>query len=162
MIRAVSDNVPEPSESFTISLLSASNGGRVSAPFSASIVISASDDPMGVLGLASYPTGIVINEGEDLSVMLVLKYNSTVTACTYYAMHRVVRSAGTLGEVSAVWQITPMDTNTFQIITDTVTLSNGQQTAIITVPVSQHSRIHTYCTLSTLCDYRRCKTAILK
>lgn len=71
MIRAISDGQPEPSESFTISLLSASNGGRVSAPFSASIVISASDDPMGVLGLASYPTGIVISEGDDLTAMSV-------------------------------------------------------------------------------------------
>lgn len=54
-----------------MSLLSASNGGRLSAPFSASIVISASDDPMGVLGLATYPTGIVVNEGENLIAMLV-------------------------------------------------------------------------------------------
>ena len=78
MIRAINDNRPEPSESFTISLLSASNGGRVSAPFSASIVISASDDPMGVLGLAPYPTGIVVNEGEDLTAMLV----TTHSICT--------------------------------------------------------------------------------
>ena len=55
--------------------------------------------------------------------------------------YRVVRSAGTLGEVSAVWRITPMDNNTFQIVTDTVVLTNGQQTAIVTVPVSQHSRM---------------------
>lgn len=68
---AINDNLPEPSESFTVSLLSASNGGRLSAPFSASIVISASDDPMGVLGLATYPIGIVVNEGDDLNAMLV-------------------------------------------------------------------------------------------
>ena len=73
MIRAVHDNQPEPSEGFTISLLSATNSGRISAPFSASIVISASDDPMGVLGLAPYPTGIVISEGEDLTIMLVIQ-----------------------------------------------------------------------------------------
>jgi len=47
--------------------LTASNGGRLSAPQSASIVISASDDPMGVLGFDSYPLGIVVNEGEDLT-----------------------------------------------------------------------------------------------
>ena len=54
--------------------------------------------------------------------------------------YRVVRSAGTLGEVSAVWELTPMDTNTFQIVTGTATLAHGQQTAIITVSVSQNSR----------------------
>ena len=53
----------------------------------------------------------------------------------------MIRSAGTLGEVSAVWEITPMDTNTFQIITGTVTLANGQQTANIRVSVSQYSGI---------------------
>lgn len=84
MIRAVTDSLPEPSESFSISLLSASNGGRISAPFSASIVISASDEPMGVLGLASYPTGIVVNEGDDLTVMLVLKY---ITQQHIYLLH---------------------------------------------------------------------------
>ena len=82
MIRAISDNQPEPSEGFTISLLSASNGGRVSAPFSASIVISASDDPMGVLGLAPYPTGIVVNEGEELTAMLVI-LNNICTILSY-------------------------------------------------------------------------------
>lgn len=54
---------------------------------------------------------------------------------TYYFL-RVIRNGGTLGEVSVVWQLTPIDTNTFQVVTDTVTLTNGQQTANITVSVS--------------------------
>ena len=55
--------------------------------------------------------------------------------------YRIVRSAGTLGKVSAVWRITPMDNNTFQIVTDTVILTDGQQTATVTVPVS-HNDMH--------------------
>ena len=86
-MRAINDNQPEPSESFTVTLLSASNGGRLSAPFSASVVISASDDPMGVLGLASYPTGIVVNEGEAFTAMLVLKHlnsKSIIQSSTFF------------------------------------------------------------------------------
>lgn len=64
------------------------------------------------------------------------KLHITQWHATTCSLFRVIRSAGTLGEVSAVWRITPMDTNTFQIVTDTVTLANGQQTATITVSVS--------------------------
>ena len=77
--------------------------------------------------------------------------------------YRVVRSAGTLGEVSAVWELTPMDTNTFQIVTGTATLAHGQQTAIITVSVSQNSRQVDIVYKSHMhYDYRHYKTAILK
>ena len=58
---------------------------------------------------------------------------------------RIIRSAGTLGEVSVVWQLSPMDTNTFQIVSDSVTLINGQQSANFTVSVSTHGKVILVC-----------------
>jgi len=52
-------------------------------------------------------------------------------------LSRILRSAGSLGDVSVVWQLIPMDTNTFQIVSDSVTLTNGQQSANFTVSVSK-------------------------
>ena len=66
-IRALGDNVAEGFETFTITLVSASNGGRVFGTTQANIGIPTSDDPSGVVQFRSYPEGIVVMEGDLLT-----------------------------------------------------------------------------------------------
>ena len=66
-IRALGDNVAESFETFTVTLVSASNGGRVFGTTQANIGIPTSDDPNGVVQFDSYPEGIVVMEGDQLS-----------------------------------------------------------------------------------------------
>ena len=66
-IRALGDNVAESFETFTITLVSASNGGRVFGTTQANIGIPTSDDPSGVVQFDSYPEGIVVMEGDQLT-----------------------------------------------------------------------------------------------
>ena len=66
-IHALGDNVAEGFETFTITLVSASNGGRVFGTTQANIGIPTSDDPSGVVQFRSYPEGIVVMEGDLLT-----------------------------------------------------------------------------------------------
>ena len=66
-IRALGDNVAEGFETFAITLVSASNGGRVFGTTQANIGIPTSDDPSGVVQFRSYPEGIVVMEGDLLT-----------------------------------------------------------------------------------------------
>ena len=66
-MRAVSDGIPELFESFLVELVGTEGGGRIADPSEARIAIQASDNPNGVVGFDSYPSGIVINEGDLLT-----------------------------------------------------------------------------------------------
>ena len=66
-IRALGDNAAEGFETFTVTLVSASNGGRVFGTTQANIGIPTSDDPSGVVQFGSYPEGIVVMEGDQLT-----------------------------------------------------------------------------------------------
>ena len=61
------DGIPELFETFVVTLLSTEGGGRIVDPSEARIAIQASNDPNGVVGFDSYPSGIVVNEGELLT-----------------------------------------------------------------------------------------------
>ena len=73
-VRAVADGVPELFESFLVELVSTEGGGRIVEPSEARIAIQASNDPNGVVGFDSYPSGIIINEG-DLLTFRYLNFN---------------------------------------------------------------------------------------
>ena len=49
--------------------------------------------------------------------------------------HRIVRSAGLNGEVTATWRISPSDTAVFTTTSTIVAFADGQSEAIVTVQV---------------------------
>ena len=67
-IWALGDGVAESFETFTVTLMSATNGGRVFGTSQANIGILASDDPSGLIAFDSYPDGIVASEGDQIVV----------------------------------------------------------------------------------------------
>ena len=81
-IQSVNDGLPELAEIHTVTLVSASNGGRITQPDSAFISIPASDAPFGIISLASYPLdAIVVEEGGSFTVRLVTRHSSTALDC---------------------------------------------------------------------------------
>ena len=67
-IRVLRDGAAESFETFTVTLVSATNGGRVFGTSQANIGVLASDDPSGLIAFASYPNGIVASEGDEIVV----------------------------------------------------------------------------------------------
>ena len=70
-IRALGDGEAEEFEAFTITLVSATNGGRIFGTSQANLGILASNDPSGVVAFDPYPEGIVVNEGETVNARSV-------------------------------------------------------------------------------------------
>lgn len=114
------DGIPESFEAYPVRLVSITGGGRIVDPLESVLAIQASDDPTGVLALEQFPAGVVVNEGEILTV-------------------GVTRSAGTSGTVTLTWDITPPDATVFATVSDTVVLVNGQSQATITIQVRTSS-----------------------
>ena len=115
-ITAVQDGMPESFEAFPVELVAVMGGGRLVDPRQSIIAIQASDDPTGILALRQVPSGLVVNEGEELVV-------------------GVVRSAGTSGTVTLTWEITPPDGTVFATLNDTIVLEDGVSESLIRVQV---------------------------
>lgn len=113
-MRAVDDGIPELFEAFAISLVSADGGGRITDPREARVAIRSSNDPNGVVSLQQFPDGILVEEGSELIVDMF-------------------RSAGTVGTVTATWEISPPDSAIFVTLTDNVVFTDGQTRASIRV-----------------------------
>jgi G-protein coupled receptor 98 len=119
-IRVLRDGAAESFETFTVTLVSATNGGRVFGTSQANIGVLASDDPSGLIAFASYPNGIVASEGDEIVV-------------------RLFRSGGTFGTAIVTWEITPADSNTFASSTGGVVFGDGNTTASIVIQVPDDS-----------------------
>ena len=79
-IQSVDDGLPELAEVHTLTLVSASNDGRIAQPDSAFISIPASNAPFGIVSLASYPLDtIIVEEGNGFTVRLVTHDTSKAT-----------------------------------------------------------------------------------
>ena len=79
-IRAVDDGLPELFETFVVALVSTEGGGRIVDPREARIAIQASNDPNGVVGFDSYPSGVIINEGD----LLTFRYCHMLASIKFY------------------------------------------------------------------------------
>uniref|UniRef100_H2M3Y4 Adhesion G-protein coupled receptor V1 n=1 Tax=Oryzias latipes TaxID=8090 RepID=H2M3Y4_ORYLA len=121
-IRALADNVLEGEEHFTLRLLPADSGAIID-PLNGlvTITIKADKAALGIIGIAGSSRNILIGEPHG-------NYNGTATVS-------IMRGPGVFGEVQVYWNITPAVASEFEKSSGTVTMTDGQPSANITLKV---------------------------
>ncbi|XP_068166577.1 adhesion G-protein coupled receptor V1 [Antennarius striatus] len=120
VITALADTVLEGDEHFTIRLIPSASGAVIDPlSGSATITIRADKAALGIIGVAESSRNILIGEPQG-------DYNGS-------AVVSLIRGPGVFGEVHVSWNITPAAISEFEAISGTVTMRDGQSTAILTL-----------------------------
>uniref|UniRef100_A0A3B4ZW94 Adhesion G-protein coupled receptor V1 n=1 Tax=Stegastes partitus TaxID=144197 RepID=A0A3B4ZW94_9TELE len=123
VIQALADTALEGNEHFTVRLLPAVGSGAVIDPLSGlvTITIRADKAALGVVGIAESSKNLLIGEPQG-------DYSGSVIVS-------LVRGPGVFGEVRVNWSITPAVVSEFEAISGSVTMTDGQSAATITLKV---------------------------
>ena len=118
-----------------MSLVSVTNGGRISSPSSASVAIPASQGPTGVVGFAPYQLEtVVVQEGASFTARYSQPY-SCDALIHIVLCNSIVRSSGMFGIIVVQWALMPADSTTFPLTTGTEVMADGQLTLNTTIQV---------------------------
>ncbi|XP_036069486.1 adhesion G-protein coupled receptor V1 isoform X2 [Oryzias melastigma] len=122
VIRALADNVLEGEEHFTLRL-SPADSGAIIDPINGlvTITIKADKAALGIIGIADSSRNIFIGEPQG-------NYTGSATVS-------ILRGPGVFGEVQVYWNITPAVASEFEKSSGTVTMTDGQSSANITLKV---------------------------